>query len=49
MLAALAALSFGEKLTMDEAIRLAKRNNGSLKAAQYDLIAAKSRKAIAAS
>lgn len=39
-----AGVSFGQKLTMDEAIRLAKRNNGTLKAAQKDLVAAKARK-----
>ncbi len=49
MLAAWAALSFGQKLTMDEAIRLAKRNNGNLKAAEQDLIASKARRTIAAS
>ena len=47
--AVFAATSFGEKLTMDEAIRLAKQNNGSLKAAQNDLVAARARKIIAAS
>jgi outer membrane protein len=49
LLAVMAATSFGEKLTMDEAIRLAKQNNGSLKAAQNDLVAAKARRVIAAS
>ena len=49
MLVAWAALSFGQKLTMDEAIRLAKRNNGNLKAAEQDLIASKARRTIAAS
>lgn len=49
MLAAWAGLSFGQKLTMDEAIRLAKRNNGNLKAAEQDLIASKARRTIAAS
>ncbi len=33
-----------EKLTIDEAIRLAKQNNGTLKAAVQDLVAAKARK-----
>lgn len=44
VLVVFAGVSFGQKLTMDEAIRLAKRNNGTLKAAQKDLVAAKARK-----
>ena len=47
MLAVFAASSFGEKLTMDEAIRLAKRNNGTLKAAISDIVAARARRTIA--
>ena len=34
---------------MDEAVRLAKRNNGTLRAAEYDLAAARGRQTIAAS
>ena len=49
LLVVFAAASFGEKLTMDEALRLAKRNNGTLKAAQNDLIGARARRTIAAS
>lgn len=49
MFAVFASLSFGQRLTMDEAVRLAKRNNGLLKAAEQDLVAAKARRTIAAS
>jgi outer membrane protein len=49
IIAVFAASSFGQKLTMDEAIRLAKRNNGTLKAAEQDLIASRARHTIAAS
>ncbi|MEI8281302.1 MAG: TolC family protein [Armatimonadota bacterium] len=49
LLVVFASHSFGEKLTMDEAIRLAKRNNGTLKAAELDIVASKARRTIAAS
>ena len=48
-MAVFASVSFGQKLTMDEAVRLAKRNNGNLKAAEQDLVASKARRTIAAS
>jgi outer membrane protein len=49
LIAVFAAASFGQKLTMDEAIRLAKRNNGTLKAAELDIVVAKARKTVASS
>ncbi|MBS1726817.1 MAG: TolC family protein [Armatimonadetes bacterium] len=44
IVAVFAGQCFAQKLTMDDAIRLAKQNNGTLKAAMEDLVASKARK-----
>jgi len=44
VIAIFAGQCFAQKLTVEEAIRLAKQNNGNFKAAVQDLVAAKARK-----